>query len=188
MKTLIKRVGRCTFQPGGEPFLLLVRAIISQMISTSAAKCVLGRLETVLGAAGVTPAGVLALEEEALRGCGLSRNKTTAIRHLAELIDSGRLDVSRLAELEDEEVTARLVALPGIGPWTVQMFLMFGLGRLNVLPVGDFGLRTAVQEHYGLEQLPTPAQLRATATAWLPYCTIATWYLWRSRGWVPQSG
>ncbi len=94
----------------------------------------------------------------------------------------------RLAELEDEEVTARLVALPGIGPWTVQMFLMFGLGRLNVLPVGDFGLRAAVQEHYGLEQLPTPAQLRATATAWLPYCTIATWYLWRSRGWVPQSG
>jgi len=188
MKRLIQHVGSCTLERGSDRFVVLIRAVISQLISTTAARSVFARLETAVGQCGISPAAILALEEDAMRKCGLSGAKTTSIRQIANLITAGELDLEQLEKATDAEVSSQLLPLRGIGPWTVQMFLIFGLGRLNVLPVGDLGVRAAVREHYGLEELPTVQQLREKGEAWAPYCTIAAWYLWRSRGWVPQSG
>lgn len=187
MKGLIEKVGPCTLQVLKDPFVVLVRTVVSQLISTAAVRAVFGRMESALGAAGVTPRAILDLGEEALRGCGLSGTKTATIRELARLIDDGTLDLKALKRAKDEEVAGQLLPVKGIGRWSVEMFLIFGLGRLNVLPVGDLGVRAAFRDHYGLDELATPAQLKEKGLAWHPYCTVATWYLWRSRGWVPQS-
>jgi DNA-3-methyladenine glycosylase II len=187
LKTVLDVVGPCTLQvhPGG--FYILVRAIISQMISTAAAITVAGRLETAVGAAGVNPEAVLGLGEERLRSLGLSGAKARALLDLASRVGDGRLPLDRLPELPDDEAIARLVEVRGIGVWTAEMYLIFSLGRADVLPVGDLGLRAGVQAHYALEGLPRPADLRRIAEPWRPYRSIATWYIWRSRGGVPQS-
>jgi DNA-3-methyladenine glycosylase II len=184
---LLRRVGPCKFQPGAEAFPSLVRAIIAQMISTKAAKAITARVEATLLPQAVTPAAVAAASEEVLRGAGLSRAKALALKDLAEHALSGALPLDRLAELSDEEVIACLVPVRGIGRWTAEMFLIFSLGRLDVLPVDDFGLRAGVRELYALPDLPTRTDLRERAEPWRPYRSIATWYFWRSRGWVPQS-
>ncbi len=184
---LIKRVGPCTLQPGAEAFSSLVRAIIAQMISTKAAKAITLRVETALLPEGVTPTGVAAASEETLRGAGLSRAKALALKDLADRALSGELPLARLRDMGDEEVIECLVPIRGIGRWTAEMFLIFSLGRLDVLPVDDFGLRAGVQELYGLTELPDRADMRLRGEAWRPYRSIATWYFWRGRGWVPQS-
>ena len=184
---LIRRVGPCKLQPGAEAFPSLVRAIIAQMISTKAAKAITLRVETTLLPHGVIPVAVAAASEEALRGAGLSRAKALALKDLAEHALSGALPLDRLAELSDEEVIDCLVPIRGIGRWIAEMFLIFSLGRLDVLPVDDFGLRAGVRELYALADLPNRADLRQRAEPWRPYRSIATWYFWRSRGWVPQS-
>ncbi len=138
---LIKRVGPCTLQPGAEPFPSLVRAIIAQMISTKAALAIGGRVEASLQPHGLTPATVAAASAEALRGAGLSRTKAQALIDLATRAERGDLPLDRLAELTDEAVIECLVPVRGIGRWTAEMFLIFSLGRLDVLPVDDFGLR-----------------------------------------------
>jgi DNA-3-methyladenine glycosylase II len=187
LKTILDGVGPCTLQlnPGG--FHVLVRAIISQMISTAAALTIAARLEAALGEAGVTSETVLGLGEECIRAQGMSTAKARALLDLAARVQDGRLPLDRLPELSDDEAIARLVEVRGIGVWTAEMYLIFSLGRADVLPVGDLGLRAAVQQHYGLEALPAPRELRVTAEPWRPYRSIATWYLWRSRGGVPQS-
>jgi DNA-3-methyladenine glycosylase II len=187
LKRLIRRVGPCTLRPDTDRFLILVRAIISQMISTKAALSVFGRVEALLGAGNVTPAAVAATEEDQLRGAGLSRHKARALRDLAGRVQNGDLTLDRLHELTEDEIVSQLLPVHGIGRWTAEMFLIFGLGRLNVLPVGDLGLRAGVQEHYELDALPGPEALRELARKWEPYRTVATWYMWRSRGEVPQS-
>ncbi|HTU92010.1 MAG TPA: DNA-3-methyladenine glycosylase [Gemmataceae bacterium] len=184
---LLKHVGPCTLQPGAEAFPALVRAIIAQMISTKAAKAIGARVEAALLPHSLTPAAVVAASEETLRGAGLSRAKALALKDLAERTMSGKLPIDRLAELSDEEVIDCLAAVRGIGRWTAEMFLIFSLGRLDVLPVDDFGLRAAVRDVYQLPDLPNRASLRQRAEPWRPYRSIATWYFWRSRGWVPQS-
>lgn len=184
---LIKRVGPCTLQPGGDAFPLLVRSIISQMISTKAAKAISARVESALEPHGLTPDAVTAASEEALRGAGLSRSKVLALKDLAQRSLSGDLPLDRLCELSDEEVIACLVPVRGIGRWTAEMFLIFSLGRLDVLPVDDFGLRAGVRDVYQLPDLPGRAELRERGETWRPYRSIATWYFWRSRGGVPQS-
>jgi DNA-3-methyladenine glycosylase II len=187
LKRLIRTIGPCTLRPETNRFLILVRSIISQMISTRAALSVFSRVEALLGEDGVTVASLAATDEDRLRGAGLSRHKARALRDLAERIQSGELPLDRLHELTDAEVISYLTPVHGIGRWTAEMFLIFGLGRLNVLPVGDFGLRAGVQEHYELDALPPPGVLRDLARKWDPYCSVATWYMWRSRGGVPQS-
>jgi DNA-3-methyladenine glycosylase II len=184
---LITSVGPCTLKPQRDGFLLLTRAIVSQMISTRAAETISARIATAAGEAGVTPSALLAMPEETLRGAGLSRAKTQAIRELAANVHEGRLDLSGFDGLSDEDVMARLVTLRGIGRWTAEMYLIFGLGRLDVLPVGDLGLRAGVQQHYALEEMPGAAALRERAEPWKPYRSVATWYFWRSKGPVPQS-
>jgi DNA-3-methyladenine glycosylase II len=187
LKRLIKQVGPCTLQPGGKPFELLSRAIISQVISTKAALAISARVLTVLEPNSLTPAAMTAVSEESLRGAGLSRAKVLALKDLAERVESGALPVKRLPDLSDEEVIDLLVPIRGIGRWTAEMFLVFGLGRLDVLPVDDFGLRAGVRDTYELAELPRRADLRERAEPWRPYRSIATWYFWRSRGPTPQS-
>ena len=140
-----------------------------------------------VGDAGITPASMTALGEAGLRPQGLSGSKARAILDLAERVADGRLPLGRLEELNDEDLRARLIAVRGIGDWTADMFLIFGLGRLDILPVGDFGLRAGVKDLFKLEELPGPKQVRELAEPWQPYRSVATWYVWRSRGPVPQS-
>ena len=188
LETLIAAVGPCTLEPGGDPFTILVRSIVAQLISTAAARTVYARLEAAVGEAGMTPSAVVALGHDDIRKQGLSNAKSQGILDLAARSLDGRLALDRLAEMGDADILTQLVAVRGIGVWTAEMFLLFGLGRPDVLPVGDLGLRAGVQTRYALEALPNAAELRRIAEPWAPYRSIATWYLWRSRGLVPQSG
>ncbi len=187
LKRLTAAVGPCMLSPNPDGFLQLAQAIISQQISTKAAASVGARLLTVLGTDGLTPAALLARPDEALRGAGLSANKVRSMRDLAEKVQSGAVPLGRLGEMEDEEVIEVLLPVRGIGRWTAQMFLIFSLGRLDVLAVDDLGLRAGVKDQYGLEELPDRARLTEMGELWRPYRSVATWYFWRSRGGVPQT-
>lgn len=179
------RVGPCTLAPGGDGFTALVRAIVAQLISTVAARTIFSRLEANLG--GISPKSVAAAEETLLRSAGLSGAKARAVADLALRVQNGELPIHRFAQMDDEEVIEHLIQVRGIGRWTAEMFLIFSLGRLDVLPVDDFGLRAGVRDHYGLTELPGKNDLRTLAEPWRPYRSVATWYFWRSRGFVPQS-
>jgi DNA-3-methyladenine glycosylase II len=187
LKRVIAAVGPCTLWFQRDPFVALVRAIVAQQISTKAANSVRTRLEEALAPAGLVPSAVLAASDETLRGAGLSAAKARSLRDLAEHAHDGRLLLDTLHELPDEEVIARLIPVRGIGPWTAQMFLIFSLGRLDVLPVADLGLRVGVQRQYNLAEPPDKNTLEQLAVPWQPFRSIATWYFWRSLGFVPQS-
>ncbi len=188
LKRLIGLVGPCTLQPESDGFAVLVRSVIAQLISTKAAASIHARLLERLGKAGLTPAAVLKAGEAKLRAVGLSQTKALALLDLAGRARRGVLPLADFPALSDEEVIGHLVPVRGIGRWTAEMFLIFSLGRMDVLAVDDFGLRAGVRDHYGLAELPGRAFLRQHAEPWRPYRSIATWYLWRSRGFVPQSG
>ena len=187
LKEVIRRVGHCTLRPEGNAFHILVRSIVSQLISTKAAKTISSRIETAAGAAGLTPEGIAAVSETTLRSCGLSGNKVLALHDLARRALNGELPLAAFAEMSDDEVIAKLVEVRGIGRWTAEMYLIFALGRLDVLPVDDFGFRAGVKESFALAEMPQRAALLALGEKWRPYRSIATWYFWRSRGGVPQS-
>lgn len=187
LKALLARVGPCTLQPGGEPFGVLVRAIIGQLISTLAARTITARLEAAVAETGVTPAAVIDLGEAGLRAQGLSTSQARAVLDLAARGLDQRIPFATLHQLSDEEIVTALTAVRGIGVWTAEMFLIFGTGRPDVLPVADFGLRAGVKDCYALDELPNARRLREIAAPWQPYRSFATWYIWRSRGFVPQS-
>lgn len=162
-------------------FRTLVSAIVSQQLSSAGAAAILRRVESLFpGEAGVNPAGLAALEDEALRGAGLSRAKVAALKDLAAHVLDGRLDLDHLDSLSDDEVVAELVAVRGIGRWTAEMFLIFSLDRPDVLPVDDYGVRNAVKRAYGLAELPTRRELTAIAATWHPHCSVASLLLWSS--------
>ena len=159
----------------------LVRSIVGQQVSTKAAAAIFARLTDRYGGRPPTPAEVLAEDPEELRAAaGLSRAKTAYLRSLAEHVVDGSLELDRLEQLPDEQVTAELVAVKGLGPWTAQIFLMFHLGRPDVLPVGDLGIRRAVMLRYGLAALPGPKELERVAEPWQPHRTLACRFLWQS--------
>ena len=158
----------------------LVRAIVGQQLSTKAARTIYGRLTERFGGHTPTPAEILADDPEELRSVGLSRAKASYLRSLAEHIVTGELELERFDAMPDAEVEAELVAVKGLGQWTAHMYLMFHLGRPDVLPVGDLGIRRAVERAYGLPGLPDPAQLTEIAEPWRPHRTLACRYLWRS--------
>ncbi len=187
LKDLIRAVGPCTLQQGPNGFATLVRSIISQQISTKAALSIGARLVEAVGRAGLTPRGILKLTDERIRACGLSAAKTRSVRDLAEKVRTGQVPIEELPNMPDEDVIAALVPVFGIGRWTAEMYLIFSLGRLDVLPVADLGLRVGVQRRYGLKEQPGKAELTELAEPWRPYRSVATWYLWRSLGDVPQS-
>jgi DNA-3-methyladenine glycosylase II len=187
LRKVIGHVGPCTLRHDPDGFNVLVRSIVSQQISTRAARAIGARLQEALGEAGICPPALLAASDQALRGAGLSAGKVRSLRDLAEKVASGEVPLSAFATMEDEEIITRLVPVRGIGRWTAEMFLIFSMGRLDVLPVADYGLRAAVKRVYELEELPDKAALTELAEPWRPYRSVATWYFWRSLGFVPQS-
>jgi len=185
LKHLIREVGPCTLKPEPDGFAVLARSIISQQISTKAAQSIAKRLvETVTS---LRPSNVLKASEEDLRSAGLSANKCKALRDLAQKCLSNEIPLKKLADMDNEEVIECLLPVHGIGRWTAEMFLIFSLGRPDILPVADFGLRAGVKKHYQLAEMPTKEGLTGIAEPWRPYRSIATWFIWRGFGAVPQS-
>lgn len=166
----------------------LVRSVVGQQLSTRAARTIYGRLTDLHGGRPPGPAEMLAADEEDLRAAGLSRPKIGYLRDLAGHVESGELDLDRLQDLPDREVSERLVAVKGLGQWTADTFLMFHLARPDVLPVGDLGVRRAVERAYGLPDLPDAETLRAIAEPWRPHRTLACIYLWESLENTPGPG
>jgi DNA-3-methyladenine glycosylase II len=158
----------------------LLRSIVGQQLSTKAARSIYERLAALFDGRAPAPAELLDIEPEVLREVGLSWRKVEYLRDLAARVEDGTLDLDHLAELSDEDVTAALTKVKGLGPWTADMFMIFHLGRPDVLPVGDLGTRTAVRDVYGLEELPGPTELRRIAEPWRPHRSLASLYLWRS--------
>jgi DNA-3-methyladenine glycosylase II len=163
-----------------DPYEALARAIVGQQLSTKAARSIWERLVEIVGGTFPEPAEFLAVDAETIRSAGLSRSKVNFLRDLAERIEDGRLDLERLVELSDEDVIAALTEIKGVGPWTAEMFLIFHLGRPDVVSTGDLGIRRAAQIEYGLDDLPGPTDLERIAEPWRPHRTLACLYLWRS--------
>jgi DNA-3-methyladenine glycosylase II len=164
----------------------LVRSIVGQQLSTSAARAIYARLTDRFGGRTPTPAEVLADDPDELRtAAGLSHAKTRYLRSLAEHVLDGSLELDKLGALADEDVIAELTAVKGIGEWSSHMFLMFHLGRPDVLAVGDLGIRRAVMQRYGLEKLPDAAELERIGEPWRPYRTLACLFLWHAVDAVP---
>jgi DNA-3-methyladenine glycosylase II len=184
---LIAHVGRCTLNPDPDIFRVLVRSLVAQFISTHAAKSINGRLDAKLKGK-VTPARLLKLTDDELRGCGVSGGKAKAVRGAAEHFRKTRRCAEQLALADDAAARAMLLPLHGVGPWTVDMLMIFSLARLDVWPVGDFAVRAGVRDVLRLPDVPGPKELVRLAEPWRPYRSVAAWYLWRSRGFVPQSG
>jgi DNA-3-methyladenine glycosylase II len=165
----------------------LVRTICGQQLSTKAAQSIWLRLLEHFGGSPPSPQAILDADPEEMRAAaGLSRAKVLYLRSLAEHVLGGELELNRLDQLDDETVIAELVAVKGIGEWTAHMFLMFQLARPDVLAPGDLGVRKGIQIAYGLEALPTPAEVIALAEPWRPYRTLACHYLWAAIDAVPQ--
>jgi DNA-3-methyladenine glycosylase II len=158
----------------------LLRAIVGQQLSVKAARTIYERFIGLFDGRTPTPEELLEIEPDALRAAGLSGAKARYVRSLAEHVISGELELERLDELSDERVTAELVAVKGLGQWTADMFLIFHLGRPDVLPVGDLGVRRAVERLYGFEALPSAAELEALGERWRPWRSLASLYLWES--------
>ncbi len=159
----------------------LVRSIVGQQLSTTAARAIYGRLTDRFGGRTPTPAEVIEDDPDELRAAaGLSRAKVAYLRSLAEHVLDGSLELERLDTLSDEQVVEELVAVRGIGEWSAHMFLMFHLQRPDVLPVGDLGIRRAFMLNYGFDELPSSAEMTAIAEPWRPHRTLACRFLWRS--------
>lgn len=187
LKDIIKSIGPCTLKPSPNRFDILVRSIVSQQISTKAAESISARLSKALAPAGFKPARILRTPEKTLRACGLSANKTRFLLDLAGKVHDGSVPLHRIHEMTDDDVIETLLPIKGIGRWTAQMFLIFSLGRWDVLPVDDLGLRVGVQRNFGFSEPPERSEIIELGERWRPYRTIATWYIWRSLGNVPQS-
>jgi DNA-3-methyladenine glycosylase II len=178
---VIDRVGpyRARVATGGTHFGAVVRSIVYQQLSGSAAATIHGRVLGLFDGREPTPRALLKLDDTVLRGAGLSGQKTAYVKDLASHAASRRFPLERLHEFGDDEVIATLTAVKGVGRWTAQMFLMFRLGRADVLPDLDLGIQKGIQRAYGLRRLPTPPQVLKRGAPWAPYRTIASWYLWR---------
>mgnify|MGYP000005485531 FL=1 len=183
MAVAIARVGPCTMLPrtDGTHFDHLARAIVYQQLSGGAASTIYGRFKDRHGTGGdaPTPAQILASDEDTLRACGLSGAKTRAIVDLARHVEDARLPLDVIDTMDDEAVIDALVAVRGVGRWTAQMFLMFRLGRPDVLPVLDLGVRKGAQRIYRMRALPEADRLEKVARNWRPWASVASWYCWR---------
>lgn len=181
MARLIETVGSCnlTVRDQGTHFDAICRSIVFQQLSGKAAGTIHGRFEGLYGGRSPLPSELTATTDETLRSVGLSRGKSAYLKDLATRVVSGQLPVETLHELSDDEVIAALTSVKGIGRWTAQMFLMFRLGRPDVLPDLDLGIQKGIQRAYRLRKLPLPEKVKKIGAKWAPYRTIASWYLWR---------
>lgn len=177
---VIDKHGHPTITPGRDPVHSLARAIVSQQLSGKAADTIWGRfLDIYPKRAFPAPAKIVATPDDKLRAAGLSGAKAAAIKDLARHVVEKKLVPSTLPGLTDAEISAALLPVRGIGPWSVDMFLMFTLARPDVLPVGDLGIRKGMQKHFRLRKLPEAKKMIALAAPWRPYRTIGSWYMWR---------
>ena len=184
MGRLIARVGRCDLKPAPRrsPFETLVHSVAHQQLNGTAAKTILGRVRGLYpGRRFPTPGDLLGTPDDRLRAAGLSRSKVAAIKDIAQHTLSGVVPTSRvIARMEDDAILEQLTAIRGVGPWTVHMLLIFKLGRPDILPATDYGVRKGFALTYRAKDLPTPGELLERGEAWRPYRSFAAWYLWRS--------
>lgn len=184
MARLIREAGPCTMKPEPRrtPFQSLVQAVAHQQLNGTAAATILRRFKALFpGRRFPRPEDVAAATDEALRSAGLSRSKVAAIRDITARVLSGEIPGSRaLGGMTDEEVVRRLTAARGVGRWTAEMLLMFQMGRADVLPADDYGVRSGFRMAYGRGELPRPRELLAFGERWRPHRTVASWYLWRA--------
>ena len=180
MKAVIEAVGPFTLRLERDRFGMLVRFIISQQISTSASRSIRRRLQELAGPDGLKAANLAQFTGDQLRSVGLSPQKASYIFDLARTVCDGSVDLRQIGRLSDERIVEQLTQVKGIGRWTAQMFLIFSLGRLDVFPHDDLGVRTAIRNRYGLADLPDKNTAVAIAASWRPYATVASWYCWRT--------
>jgi DNA-3-methyladenine glycosylase II len=180
---VIKRIGPCKLHSVAprDPFEALCMSIASQQLSTKAAATIFNRFADLFPPdRKPAPDAVMMLSDDRIRACGFSRPKVSFIKDLAARVGDGRLDLKGLRKLSDDVVMQQLVAVKGIGRWTAEIFLMFRLGRLDILPADDLGLMNAARRVYGLRTRPDAKRLRKMGEAWRPYRSVAAWYLWQS--------
>jgi DNA-3-methyladenine glycosylase II len=180
MREVIRRAGPFGLKLKRDRFQALAYSILAQQISGKAAAAIRGKLEDLAGPEGLTPSRISSLSLDELRGAGLSKQKASYILDLSQRVHAGTLALERLARRSDDAVIESLIEVKGIGVWTAHMFLIFSLGRLDVLPHGDYGVRSAIQKLYGLGELPDRETCNRIAEPWRPYASIASWYCWRS--------
>jgi DNA-3-methyladenine glycosylase II len=180
LRSVIDRVGAYRIEYRNPGFETLVRSIVYQQLSGKVARVIFDRLAAAVPGGKLTPEGILKLTPARMRKAGLSKQKTEYIRDLSRKTKRGALDFSVLPGLADDEVIEMLTQVKGVGVWTAHMFLMFALERPNVLPTGDLGIRMAIRKAYGMVELPSAKEIEERAAGWHPYCTVASWYLWRS--------
>ena len=179
LAAIIERVGPYRMEYGSPEFHSVAEAIVYQQLHGKAAATIFKRF-TALAGEPLTPEGILKLTDEQLRAAGLSKQKSAYLKDLAMKTASGMLDFPSLLELPDDEVIKHLTQVKGIGVWTAQMFLIFTLKRMDVLPTADYGVQAAIKKHYRKRKLPKPKDMERIARAWTPYRSVACWYLWRS--------
>ncbi len=182
LAALIAQFGPVTLKPRSDHYGQLVRSIVGQQLSAKAARSIWARVLVLFDDKMPLPDQLVAADSEALRACGLSYAKIGYIKDLAQHILDKRLDLTHISTMPNDQLIEQLTAVKGIGEWSAHMFMIFGLGRLDVLPVGDLGIRKAVQNVYRLKALPDPARIITIANQkkWQPYESVAAWYLWRS--------
>jgi DNA-3-methyladenine glycosylase II len=179
LAVIIGKVGPYRMEFGEPTFHRLAESILYQQLNGKAAATIFQRFTDAAGDP-LTPEGILKLSDQQMRGVGLSKQKTSYLRDLADKTRTGLLNFPQLASLSDQDVIEHLTQVKGVGVWTAHMFLMFTLRRPNVLPTGDYGVRTAIMKHYKRRKLPKPDQMEKLAKSWEPYRSIACWYLWQS--------
>lgn len=179
---VIEAVGPCRMErrTDGTHFQALTRSIIFQQLSGKAAGTILGRFNDLFSGCGASPEAVLASSDEALRAAGLSRQKIGYLRDLSSKVVIRALPLDTLESMTDDDLITHLVQVKGIGRWTAQMFLMFRLGRPDVLPELDLGIQNAIKRAYRMRKRPTPKQVKRIGAKWSPHSSVACWYLWRS--------
>jgi len=180
MREVIRRAGPFQLKPRRDRFYSLVSSILSQQISGKAAAAIKARVEQYVAPEKISPESLSRLTPRQFRKLGVSPQKTTYLMDLAGRVRSGELQLELLVRMTDDEVIQSLIQVKGIGVWTAQMFLIFSLGRLDVFPHDDLGVRVAIRNLYGLEDLPDKETSHRIATPWRPYASVASWYCWRS--------
>lgn len=189
LSAIIDAVGNCTFAPAEQlaHFTAISRSIVFQQLSGKAATTIYSRFADLFPNATPTASGLATLTDGQLRQVGLSHQKTGYLRDFAARVISGEVPIDSLDQLSDDEIIAALVSVKGIGRWTAQMFLMFRLGRPDVLPDLDLGIQKGIQRAYRMRKLPTPKRVTEIGAKWAPYRTVASWYLWRSLDMTAES-
>jgi DNA-3-methyladenine glycosylase II len=180
MKDIIDAVGPFTLGLDRDRFGMLVRSIISQQISGSAATSIIRRLRKLAGPGGLKAATLAQFSIAELRSVGLSPQKASYVTDLVQKVNDETVDLRQIGRLPDERIVEHLIQVKGIGRWTAQMFLIFSLGRLDVFPHDDLGVRSAIRDRYGLPDLPDRQTALAIAEPWRPYASVASWYCWQS--------